>query len=64
MSDLTVLFTVADAQAIISLVERAPLQNMAESRAVGKLLEKFVAFVNAAHAPEPLEPGCGAPEPS
>ena len=40
-------FSVADAQAVLNLARRAPLQNSDEADAARTILERFVAFVNA-----------------
>lgn len=49
MSHPKEMFTIAQAQSVFALVERAPLQNLAEGRAVDKLLNDFANFVNAVH---------------
>lgn len=40
-------FSVQDAQNLVSMVERAPLQNMGEAKAVNELIQRFVAFFNS-----------------
>ena len=40
-------FTSEDAQSIIALVRRGPLQNMQEAEAVAAILARFAEWVNA-----------------
>lgn len=40
-------FTRADANAIMVLAHRAPLQNLTEAQAVSAVLERFRAFIEA-----------------
>lgn len=44
-------FTQRDAQGIVNLVRRAPLQNMDEAEVITGLLQRFVEWANAQFAP-------------